>query len=74
MTHETITWIPVAECLPDEDETVLVYEPTSSEPVWLGYLNGDTGRWYDVDDVDDGYRMTSRAVTHWAEMPKGPTT
>ena len=71
MTHETITWIPVTDRLPDDDETVMIYAPTVNEPVWLGCLSGDTGRWY---DVDDSYHMTSRAVTHWATIPKGPTT
>ena len=71
MTPETITWIPVTERLPDEDETVLIYAPTSDEPVWLGFMSVYTGHWY---DADDGYRMTSRAVTHWAAIPKGPTT
>lgn len=73
MTPETITWIPVTERLPDADEMVLIYDPTHYKPVWLGYLIGigDTGRWY---DVDDNYHMTAQAITHWAEIPKGPTT
>ena len=70
MLTEQINWIPVTDRLPDEDETVLIYAPTSDEPIWLGYLIGDTGRWYDVD----GYHLTPRAVTHWAAIPKGPTT
>lgn len=71
MTRETITWVPVDERLPDADETVLIYAPTSDEPIWLGCMSGASGRWY---DVDDSYHMTARAVTHWATIPKGPTT
>ena len=68
MLTEQINWIPVTERLPDEDETVLIYAPTSIEPVWLGFMSGASERWYDVD----GYNLTPRTVTHWAEMPKGP--
>lgn len=70
MLTEQINWIPVTERLPDEDETVLIYAPTSDEPIWLGFMSGASGRWYDVD----GYHLTPRAVTHWAAIPKGPTT
>lgn len=66
MLTETITWRPVAEGLPDSDITVLVAIDTTtphSEPVWLGYLDGD--EWRDVE----GDVIT---VTHWAPMLDGP--
>lgn len=64
---ETITWHPVPGAkLPDSDITVMVELDTAagthSEPVWLGYLDGD--EWRDVE----GSRISVRA---WAEPPKG---
>jgi hypothetical protein len=61
MTAETIAWKPVAE-LPDSDTTVLLFDPAASEPVWLGYLDGDT--WRFVDGMP-------AAPAYWAKMPQG---
>ena len=65
-TCSTIWWRK-AEDLPDADQTVLVAtSPVSSacsEPVWLGYWDGEC--WRDV--VDDPID-----VTHWAPLPEGP--
>jgi hypothetical protein len=58
---ETITWKPVAEP-PDSDMTVLLFDPAASEPIWLGYLDGDTWRFIDCMPAEP---------THWADMPKG---
>lgn len=63
MLTETITWIPVAEGLPDADLTVQVVTEGCAEPTWLGYLDGDV--WRDVEN-------TEIVVTHWADMLKGP--
>jgi hypothetical protein len=41
---ETIEWIAAAENLPDSDTTVLVSAPDETEPVWLGYYDGEA--WY----------------------------
>lgn len=60
---ETITWIPVAERLPDSDLTVLVSAPACSEPIWLGYHDGS--EWLSAESAQID-------VTHWADMPKGP--
>ena len=65
MNTEQITWIAVAEQLPDDDETVLVFCPVAHEPVWLGYL--DAGLWYWIDG-------RAAAPTHWAAFPVGPTS
>jgi hypothetical protein len=46
VTIEAITWKSVAE-QPNSDLSVLVFTPDASEPVWLGYLDGDTWRFID---------------------------
>ena len=56
-------WVSVQERLPDDDTTVLVYGPNSSEPVWFGYYDGHD--WSGVSGESD-------TVTHWAPMPEGP--
>ena len=43
MITETLTWKPVAE-KPDSDISVLLFDPAASEPVWPGYLDGETRR------------------------------
>jgi hypothetical protein len=59
---EVLTWRPVASP-PDSDTTVLLFDPAASEPVWLGYLDGDT--WRFVDGMP-------AAPKFWAAMPGGP--
>ena len=55
-----VQWIPVEQGLPDSDLTVhITLAPGASEPVWLGYLDGDTWR-----DIEGNEVM----VTHWAPM------
>ena len=63
MITEALTWKPVAEP-PDSDTTVLLFDPAASEPVWLGYLDGEIWRFV------DGIPATP---THWGEVPKGPS-
>lgn len=60
-------WIPVGQRLPDTDATVLVFAPTASEPVWLGYFCDEDG-WHTIDHVTYGLGD----VTHWSPIPKGP--
>jgi hypothetical protein len=62
MTTETITWKPVAEP-PDSDTTVLLFDPAASEPVWLGYLDGDV--WHTAEGMP-------AVPTHWTDLPNGP--
>jgi hypothetical protein len=62
---ELIEWIQTAKELPDEDLTVMVVVDGSSE-VLLGSLND--AKWY----YESGFRISAK-VTHWAEMPIGPT-
>ena len=45
---EQIEWIEVGKRLPDADATVLVYAPTASEPLWLGYYCDEMG-WHTID-------------------------
>lgn len=63
MTTEPIIWKPVAEP-PDSDTTVLLFDPTASEPVWPGYLDGDV--WRTAEGMP-----ASPAL--WTDLPKGPT-
>ena len=63
MTTETLTWIPVAERLPDDEINVLICTTGTAEPVWIGYRDGDVWRDTEGDEVD---------VVAWAAMPAGP--
>lgn len=64
MTTEALTWIPIADQLPDADLTVLIaLDEEHDEPTWFAFYEGD--RWLDISG------LPLRGVTHWAEMPKG---
>jgi Protein of unknown function (DUF551) len=63
---ETVTWLPAAERLPDDETTVLITLVGGSEPTWLGFLLD--GEWRDACTGD----TFAGVVTHWAEMPLGP--
>ena len=65
--QETITWHSVHDSMPDDGETVLIKTPSPGEPVWFGFHDSDDG-WYYCEGNKVNY-----AVTHWAEMLKGPT-
>ena len=58
-----IVWIPIAQSLPDDEETVLV--ALDDGEIWLGFH--DANLWSAVDA--DLFQAT---VTHWATMPAGP--
>jgi hypothetical protein len=62
---ETINWISVAGQMPDDDTTILVRTTSDSEPVWLGYHDGED--WITVCG-----KYFKDEITHWAEMPGGP--
>lgn len=66
---ETIEWVPVAERLPDDEQTVLICTTGTAEPVWLGYYYTQEGRneaeWRDTEG-------DAVNVTHWSPMPAGP--
>ncbi|HEY0843787.1 MAG TPA: DUF551 domain-containing protein [Noviherbaspirillum sp.] len=64
-TTEQITWIPVAQRLPDSDTTVMLFDADANEPVWLGYFGGE--RWHYVDGMP-------ATPSDWAEMPAGPAS
>jgi hypothetical protein len=63
-----VTWVPVADRLPTNDRTVLVVAPCDEGTVWTGWFATAEGVWYD----STGWRGIT--VTHWAELPKGPTS
>ena len=69
--QETITWIAVADQLPDDDISVLVFAPQSAdwdgETVWIGHHDGE--HWIDTEGSD----WPEKVVTHWAEMLVGPS-
>lgn len=56
-------WKDVNQELPDADETVLVATIDNTEPVWLGYYDGE--RWLDAEGIPVN-------VSHWAPMPEAP--
>lgn len=67
---EYVTWIDVADHLPDSDEVVLVSAPGANEPVWLGFYDGVY--WFSVDGPEYGNEEEIAAtVVAWAVMPKG---
>jgi hypothetical protein len=61
----SVTWIPAADRLPDDELTVLIALKDSDEPVWLGYHDADG--WYSADGMPQ-----KENVTHWAPMPEAP--
>jgi hypothetical protein len=67
-TDRTDGWIPVGERLPDADTVVVVaisMRDRWSEPVWLGYLDGNDWRTVEGDVIHP---------THWRELPEPPET
>lgn len=68
MLSELLQWQDAAKEKPDADLTVLMYMPDRSDPVALGYWDDQWQEWtYDVGAT------CHHQVTHWAEMPGGPT-
>lgn len=58
-------WTLVEDGLPDSDITVLIWMPNdASEPVWLGYWDGD--RWMSIE----GFQVSG--VYAWIDIPKPP--
>jgi hypothetical protein len=68
---EIVSWTPCSdESMPDCDINVLLYS-TKTGTVFEGF--------FDVDDDGlplwrDVTAMPAEQVTHWAEMPTGPST
>jgi len=59
-------WKSVDEGLPDSDTMVLIAcKEGYSEPVWMGYHDGET--WRDVEATD-----LQNLVTHWRDLPEEP--
>jgi hypothetical protein len=57
-------WTAVTECLPDDDQCVLI--ALSDGEVWTGFHDGDAGwRFVSADLVGD-------PVTHWMPFPEPP--
>lgn len=64
---EQITWKAARVEMPDDGETVLIYNAADEdEPVWLGWWDGATETWLTAE----GYPLSM--VTWWADVPAGP--
>lgn len=63
---ESLFWYDAKQIKPDATITVLVFDATADDPVWMGYWDDDVEEWYSV------HHMTLENVTHWAELPRGP--
>lgn len=69
--RETITWISIDDELPDEGITVLIamsVECSTCHDVDLGFL--EDGKWSACGNDPACHDLP---VTHWAEMPAGPS-
>lgn len=66
MSAEIITWHDARNKLPDMHATVLVRHVHNGPHIWPGYHDGEC--WLCFDRWDDDIK-----VTHWADLPKGPT-
>ena len=66
---ETIEWIEASEVLPSSYTWVLIC-PKNRDCVDIGVYDYQHGNW-DIGDNTD--RLSSDQITHWAELPKGPT-
>jgi hypothetical protein len=60
----SITWTPVSDALPDDEETVLL--AMDDGEVWTGFHEGDEWRYVSADPIAPG------SVTHWAPFPEPP--
>lgn len=60
--NTSITWIPTASALPDDDMTVLI--AVDGEP-WTGFRDAGQWRYVSADPVEG-------VVSHWAEFPEVP--
>jgi hypothetical protein len=60
-------WIPVRNEMPDADLSVLIHNNDRhfSEPVWIGYYDGECWRSAAGEPV--------RRVTHWKHLPEPPS-
>lgn len=61
-----ILWHSVNDVLPDGPATVLVSLSDPELPVWLGWFQDE---WHSVD----GGTFQRYPVTHWADLPSGPS-
>lgn len=62
--NEVIHWRSADE-LPDSDLSVLVYAPEATEPVWIGFWDGQ--RWVSDGLID----YPPGQVKAWADLPAG---
>jgi hypothetical protein len=65
LKSEQITWIDPSDELPDEEQTVLLFVPNASEPVWPGFLSDGVWCWADGGVIRE-------TVVAYAELPAGP--
>ena len=67
MSKETIKWSSVEDESPDDGCDVVIRTASPSMPVWIGHHDGDDG-WRYCDGSKVAY-----VVTHWADIPEGPS-
>lgn len=63
--HFVHTWTKVKEGLPDADLVVLVSVQGTSEPVWLGYLDGEDWRYVESTLIE----VNGAKVIGWSDLP-----
>ena len=71
MSEETITWVPVAERLPDAELNVLCFDQESMA-VCEGFLDGEHDDGSPLWRDSSATWVTLGCVTHWAKRPRGP--
>ena len=59
-----------AETLPDSELTVIIHMPNATEPIWLGYHDGE--QWFTVEGTAVKDLDGDGPVAHWMEMPDPP--
>lgn len=71
-------WTSVEKALPDDELTVLAHGEEDSEPVWMAYVDSESGtpQWFTVEGAattpagEPGWGP----VTHWRPLPAPPNS
>ncbi|MBR1904870.1 MAG: DUF551 domain-containing protein [Clostridiales bacterium] len=63
MTNNKGEWIPVAECLPENNDDVLVYDGSD---IFVAWYSGIDGNWCSADNRFDEYTP----IIAWQSLPE----